>query len=292
MTISYRLLFLCSLISTLGLMSTLPNLKSAKAAVVGCPTPALSRFRRHKVVRGETLVNIAESYHLTPTTIINMNPSVNNGTVSIGSLLDIPPYNGMVVEVPRGQTWRQIAAQYKVHPDTLFEINGCQKNPRIVFVPTSNRSFKLDSNQSSALEASSIKTSGYPLSQAANVLLAYGWKTNATTGEVFFHSGVDLSAEVGTSVQAIAPGVVVFAKDQNTYGNLIIINHSGGLQSRYAQLDSINVRVGQQVEKGDILGTVGITGQPSSAKPHLHFEMRSSSPQGWVAEDPSSYLHK
>jgi len=107
---------------------------------------------------------------------------------------------------------------------------------------------------------------------------------------VFFHSGVDFLASVGSPVQAIAPGIIVFAQPQGTYGKLVIINHSGGLQSRYAHLSDIQVSHGQKVNQGDILGTVGTTGEPTISQSHLHFEMRSGSDLGWVAEDPKSYL--
>ncbi|MBD2514849.1 M23 family metallopeptidase [Nostoc sp. FACHB-973] len=298
MTLPFRQLFLCSLVSALGLVSILPNLNSASAAVGGCPTPALSRFQRHKVVRGETLESIAQRYNLIPTTIIGMNPALqNNGAIAtVGSVLQIPPYNGIVVEVPRGQTWRQVAAKYKVRADSLFEVNGCQQDPRIVFVPGVNWSpdgvvtkSPVTTNTGTQNRAS---LSGYPLPEVVTVALAYGWQINPSTGQVFFHSGVDLLAPVGTDVLAIAPGTVAFANEQGSYGKLVIINHSGGLQSRYAQLDSIKVSVGQQVKKGDLLGTVGTSGTPSASQPHLHFEVRSSSSLGWVAQDPRGYLKK
>ncbi|MEH2199107.1 LysM peptidoglycan-binding domain-containing M23 family metallopeptidase [Nostoc sp.] len=297
MTLPFRQLFLCSLVSALGLVSILPNLNSANAAVGGCPIPALSRFQRHKVVRGETLESIAQRYNLIPTTIIGMNPALQNGAIAaVGSVLQIPPYNGIVVEVPRGETWRQVAAQYKVRADSLFEVNGCQQNPRIVFVPGVNWSPNGVITKAPLLNDASTPNraslSGYPLAQVATLGLAYGWQINPATGEVFFHSGVDLLAPIGSNVLAIAPGTVAFANDQGSYGKLVIINHSGGLQSRYAQLDSIKVTVGQQIKKGDLLGTVGTSGKPSSTQPHLHFEVRSSSSLGWVAEDPKGYLKK
>ncbi|WP_138503925.1 LysM peptidoglycan-binding domain-containing M23 family metallopeptidase [Nostoc sp. PA-18-2419] len=298
MTLPFCQLFLCSLVSALGLVSILPSLNSASAAVSGCPTPALSRFQRHKVVRGETLESIAQRYNLIPTTIIGMNPVLqDNGAIAaVGSVLQIPPYNGIVVEVPRGETWRQVAAKYKVRADSLFEVNGCQQDPRIVFVPGVNWSpngvvtkspIPIDTGTPNR-----ASVAGYPLTQVATVGLAYGWQINPGTSQVFFHSGVDLLAPVGTDVLAIAPGTVAFADDQGSYGKLVIINHSGGLQSRYAQLDSIKVSVGQQVKKGDLLGTVGTSGTPSSSQPHLHFEVRSSSSLGWVAQDPKGYLKK
>ncbi|MEH2423034.1 MAG: M23 family metallopeptidase [Nostoc sp.] len=297
MTLPFRQLFLCSLVSALGLVSILPNTNSANAAVSGCPTPALSRFRRHKVVRGETLESIAQHYNLIPTTIIGMNPALQNGAIPVvGSVLQISPYNGVVVEVPRGETWREVAAKYKVRADSLFEVNGCQQDPRIVFVPGVNWSpdgvVTKSPLPTDAGRQNRASLSGYPLAQVASVALAYGWQINPATGEVFFHSGVDLLAAVGTNVLAIAPGTVAFANDQGSYGKLVIINHSGGLQSRYAQLDNIKVTIGQQVKKGDLLGTVGTSGKPSSSQPHLHFEMRSSSSLGWVAQDPKGYLKK
>ncbi len=297
MTLPFRQLFLCSLVSALGLVSILSNSNSTNAAVGGCPTPALSRFQRHKVVRGETLESIAQRYNLIPTTIIGMNPALQNGAIAaVGSVLQIPPYNGIVVEVPRGQTWRQVAAQYKVRADSLFEVNGCQQDPRVVFVPGVNWSPNGVVTKSplptDAGTPNRTSLSGYPLAQVTTVALPYGWQINPATGEVFFHSGVDLLAAVGTDVLAIAPGTVAFANDQGSYGKLVIINHSGGLQSRYAQLDSIKVTVGQQVKKGDLLGTVGTSGKPTSTQPHLHFEVRSTSSLGWVAQDPKGYLKK
>ncbi|WP_066426098.1 M23 family metallopeptidase [Anabaena sp. 4-3] len=293
MTFLYRFAFLSGVVSALTLATLLPSSNNVSLAVEGCPVPALSRFRRHTVTRGDTLVSIAQRYNLVPETIVGMNPSLQNGSLpAVGSQLQIPPYNGVVVEVPRGQTWRQIATRYKVRPDTLFEINGCQKDPRIVFVPGINWSPNgfTPSPKTNTTSTATVQLSGYPFQQTAQVALPYGWQINPYTGKVFFHSGVDLLADVGTPVGAIAPGKVVFAKEQGTYGNLVIINHNGGLQTRYAHLDSIQVKVGQQVNQGQLIGSVGTTGQPTARQPHLHFEIRSSSSLGWVAENPKDYL--
>jgi lysostaphin len=227
-------------------------------------------------------------YNLDPATIIAMNPSLQNGRVSVGSVLQIPPRDGIVVEVPRGQTWRTVAKRYKIRPDVLFELNGCDKNPRVVFVPIKVRSFR----DASTSNHTTSKLAGYPLPKVTTEALPYGWQINPRTGKVFFHSGVELLAERGTPVQAIGAGIVAFAGEQGTYGKLVIINHGGELQSRYAQLDTIKVSVGQQVKKGDVLGTVGMTGTPAFNQPSLHFEVRSSSSLGWVAQDPNSYLQK
>ncbi len=288
MTFPFRQQFLCFLVSVLGLVSTIPS-KSAIASVPGCPTPALERFQRHKVASGETLESIAQRYNITPTTIIGMNPDLRNRTVAVGSEILIPPYDGIVVEVPRGQTWREVAEKYKIRADALFEVNGCEKDPRVVFVPQGNSARSRPVTESTTA-STPVKFTEYPLQQNAAVALAYGWQINPSTNEVFFHSGVDLLAAVGTSVKAIAPGTVVFAGNQGTYGNLVIINHPGKIQSRYAHLKDIKVSVGQQVKQKDEIGTVGTTGKPTSTQPHLHFEIRSSSDLGWVAKDPNQYM--
>ncbi|MEC4815172.1 MAG: M23 family metallopeptidase [Scytonema sp. PMC 1069.18] len=293
MTLRDRLLFLHILVaSVLGVVSTAANPVLAQTTAASCQTPALERFLLHKVAPGETLESIAQRYNLTPATIITMNPTLKTSRITVGSKIQLPPYNGIVVEVPRGQTWREVAAKYKVRPDVLFEVNGCQKNPRVVFVPEVKESFNRQILATATTTPTPIKLAGYPLPQVTNVAVPYGWQSNPANGEVFFHSGIDLLAEQGTSVQAIGDGTVVFAQEQGSYGNLVIINHGGGLQSRYAHLDSIKVSADQKVNKGDVLGTVGTTGTPTINQPHLHFEVRSTSPLGWKAQDPRGYLQQ
>jgi len=99
-----------------------------------------------------------------------------------------------------------------------------------------------------------------------------------------FHDGVDIEASEGTSIRAIAKGVVMYSDKLRGYGNLIIIRHAGGLVSVYAHNRSNRVREGQAVEQGEMIGEVGSTGRVSA--PHLHFEIRKDN----VARDPLYYL--
>ncbi|MGA7935191.1 MAG: M23 family metallopeptidase, partial [Kovacikia sp.] len=80
--------------------------------------------------------------------------------------------------------------------------------------------------------------------------------------------------------------------NQGAYGKLVVINHQEGLQTRYAQLSKLQVKVGQVVKKGQTIAFVGTSGSPSSKQPHLHFEVRSRSDLGWVAQNPEPYLLK
>jgi murein DD-endopeptidase MepM/ murein hydrolase activator NlpD len=240
---------------------------------------------RHKVAAGETLQSIANQYNLTPATLIGFNPGLRGGSVPVGREIVIPPFDGTRVQAPAGSTWKDMAAAYGVRADVLFELNGCQPQPQLVFIPAG-------AGASGGRQPTDTYTgfAGYPLPAVASVGLSYGWHQDATTGEAAFHSGIDFLADTGTAVLSVDAGTVAFAGDQGNYGNLVVINHQGGRQTRYAHLSRMAVRIGQKVSQGDTLGTVGSTGQPDIDKSHLHFEVRYNSSQGWVAQDPELHL--
>lgn len=90
------------------------------------------------------------------------------------------------------------------------------------------------------------------------------------------HPGVDIRAKRGTSILAAATGKVVeIERKRFGYGNKVVVEHAGQLQTLYAHLDTINVNVGDSVTKETVLGTVGMTGWTTG--PHLHFEVRNDS---------------
>jgi murein DD-endopeptidase MepM/ murein hydrolase activator NlpD len=100
----------------------------------------------------------------------------------------------------------------------------------------------------------------------------FGNRTDPFTGLKDFHPGIDISTPRGTPVQAPADGVVVACKPKaGAYGNAIILDHGFGVVTRYGHLDGFNVKPGQKVRRGDVLGFVGSTGR--STAPHLHYEV-------------------
>ncbi len=84
-----------------------------------------------------------------------------------------------------------------------------------------------------------------------------------------FHSGIDFRANTGTPIGAVNDGIVVLAKNRYFAGNSVVISHGRGIYSCYYHLSKINVKKGQRVKKGDILGLSGQTGRVTG--PHLHF---------------------
>ena len=100
----------------------------------------------------------------------------------------------------------------------------------------------------------------------------YGYRTDPFTKARKFHWGMDFTSPRGTPVFASGNGVVLRADNTAAgYGNHIVIDHGFGYESLYAHLFKYNVRVGQKVKRGDLIGFVGSTGR--SEAPHLHYEI-------------------
>lgn len=89
-----------------------------------------------------------------------------------------------------------------------------------------------------------------------------------------FHPGLDISADKGDPVYATADGKVTNASPSGNYGNLVILEHGYGIETRYGHLSAFKVKVGQEVKRGDLLGLVGMTGRATG--PHLHYEVRAN----------------
>lgn len=101
----------------------------------------------------------------------------------------------------------------------------------------------------------------------------FGGRRNPFGGSSYeFHSGQDIDAPIGAPVVAGASGKVVFAGWQNGYGQLVVVDHGGGLTTRYGHLSHIDVVEGQVLSRAEFLGRVGSTGR--STGPHLHYEVR------------------
>lgn len=100
----------------------------------------------------------------------------------------------------------------------------------------------------------------------------FGNRLHPISKQYKMHTGIDISSSRGTGLVAAQKGTVVFANWFASYGKAIIIDHGGGYVTLYAHLDSINVSVGQAVDKGEKIGKTGNTGY--STGPHLHFEVR------------------
>lgn len=104
----------------------------------------------------------------------------------------------------------------------------------------------------------------------SRVSSGYGMRFHPISGQQKAHLGVDFAAPTGTPVRSVADGLVEFAGWKNGYGNIVIVQHRDQKSTAYAHLSRINVRQGQRVEQGALVGAVGSTGASTGA--HLHFE--------------------
>jgi murein DD-endopeptidase MepM/ murein hydrolase activator NlpD len=101
------------------------------------------------------------------------------------------------------------------------------------------------------------------------------------------HKGIDIAANTGEPVYAVADGAVIYAGDGlRGYGNVVILRHDRQMSSLYAHNSALKVKLGDQVKQGDLISLLGSTGQ--STGPHVHFEFR----EGDAAVDPRSLLPK
>ena len=123
-----------------------------------------------------------------------------------------------------------------------------------------------------------------PVTGEVDMSSPFGMRLDPFLGRPAIHTGIDLRGETGEPVHATATGRVSIAGREGGYGNMIEITHGNGLATRYGHLSEINVKIGQTVRIGEIIGRIGSTGR--STGPHLHYETRING----EAVDPQKFL--
>jgi len=122
------------------------------------------------------------------------------------------------------------------------------------------------------------------LSQSTWATSGFGWREDPIRKRKKFHRGDDIRAQSGTPVFSAGDGVVVFAGRQGGYGNVIYVDHGGGVVTRYGHLRRIETTRDRVIAAGQRIGQVGSTGRATG--PHLHFEVRLDG----RAVDPSTAM--
>ncbi len=127
--------------------------------------------------------------------------------------------------------------------------------------------------------------SGYPVA-TGYIGSGFGSRTDPINGFGEYHTGIDFDAPVGSSITAVADGVVTFDGERPGYGNVVEVDHGNGYMTRYAHNSKNVAHVGQRVHAGDVIAKVGATGR--STGPHCHFEV-------WLhgrAVNPWTYVNR
>lgn len=112
----------------------------------------------------------------------------------------------------------------------------------------------------------------WPIPGNYTITSSFGMRVHPITGVYKLHTGTDIGAAMGTDFVSCAYGVVVKAEYNTAYGNMVVIDHGGGVQTLYAHGSEIIAQIGQVVNAGDAVLKVGSTGY--STGPHAHFEVR------------------
>ena len=124
----------------------------------------------------------------------------------------------------------------------------------------------------------------WPVPGYTRITSKYEMRVHPITGQYKLHTGVDIAAPIGSDFIAVNDGIVIKAEMNAAYGNMVIIDHGGGISTLYAHGSEILVQVGQTVKRKDAVLKVGSTGY--STGPHAHFEVRING----ITTDPLPYI--
>ncbi|CDB32224.1 peptidase M23 [Clostridium sp. CAG:575] len=124
----------------------------------------------------------------------------------------------------------------------------------------------------------------WPVPGYTRITSEYKMRVHPITGVYKLHTGVDISAPMGANFIAANDGVVIRAEMNGAYGNMVVVDHGGGISTLYAHGSEILVQVGQTVKRGDAVLKVGSTGYSTGA--HAHFEVRING----VTTNPLPYI--
>ncbi len=125
----------------------------------------------------------------------------------------------------------------------------------------------------------------WPLEHSRHrVTSRYGYRRDPFNRQVRHHDGIDISAPYGTPVMSTGRGRVISSTYENYYGHVVRVDHGDGVVTLYAHLSSRSVEVGDQVERGDVIGRLGTSGR--STGPHVHYEVKVDGRN----VDPEQYL--
>ncbi len=237
----------------------------------------------YTVTKGDSLWNIAQKFDIKMHEIISINQLDNITQLSVGQKLDIPTSEGAVASgqetkptvsgtqeekpkdiihtVQKGETLWGISRKYQVNIQSITSSNRISESSRLIV----GQKLTIPNVRNSSISARSFI---WPL----NGLITSQFGMRTLGGRRDYHTGIDIDGNTGDSIRVVESGKVSFSGYINGYGNIVIVEHTGGYSTVYAHNSSNLVREGQSVNKGDIIARLGATGNSTGS--HLHFEIR------------------
>ncbi|MBT4124355.1 MAG: M23 family metallopeptidase [Candidatus Pacebacteria bacterium] len=249
----------------------------------------------HIVTDGETLSSIAQRYGLQVDTVLWENNLTAKSKIKPGQELKILPLDGVRHKVSRGETIFSIGKKYGLDGSQVQVIVDYPFNEFLndeTFNVVAGQYLMIpDGVKPAAVRTTTTATRFGVLTPDAGSVSASGsfiWPASGriTQGYRFYHKAIDIASKSGGPILAADSGVVTTSGwiDNSGYGNRVVIDHGNGFVTLYAHLSVAQVKTGQRVRRGDVIGQMGNSGRSTGT--HLHFEIR----QGGALLNPSSYL--
>jgi murein DD-endopeptidase MepM/ murein hydrolase activator NlpD len=249
----------------------------------------------YEVREGDTLGSISEKFNLQLNTILWVNDMTESSKIKPGQTIKIPPVDGVVHTVKRGETIYSIAKKYGLEGEAGAQ--GIVNYPFNTF--TDDENFGIAVGQTVMVPDGAIIAPTYvpniasflPTTPNAGAVSAAGsfvWPASGriSQGYKFYHKAIDIASKGGGPILAADAGRVTLTgwPDGGGYGNRVVIDHGNGFVTLYAHLSMVRVVAGQTVNRGDVIGDMGTTGRSTGV--HLHFEVH----QNGVVLNPLSFL--
>lgn len=243
------------------------------------------QIQLYRIEKGDTLCKIARQNNVQLEDLLAINNLKDSTVLEIGRTIKIPATLNKIYVVVPGDTLSKVAEICEVSMEELSDAN-LNLNPDKLEV---GDYLRIPANTSTvnglngvSVEPSRGKTAGGNLSWPVNGEISsfYGNRKNG------FHHGIDIVGKIGTSIHSAADGKVIFVGWKSVYGRTVIIDHLDGKQTLYAHAQGYLVKKGQNVERGEEIATIGLTGVTTG--PHVHFEVRS----GKKVYNPMDYLRR
>jgi len=276
-----------------GNILKVPYLKATErvTAQVAKPPPG---FRTHRVRRGETLSEVSALYGISIEAIVGANTQLDSiDSVPDGLKLLIPPSPGLVVQVDDLNDVVNAIKDFRVDSIKVAKANKIEtpadiQEHSLLFLPgvrplqalarlerkrRQETLVRVKQQEAEALARAMEQRYTWPVTGKGRISEFYGRRAEYIKGASMQHNGIDIAAPVGTPIVAARAGRITSAKFDRVYGNVVKIKHYGGDITWYAHANELFVEVGDKVERGDLIASIGATGLTTG--PHLHFEIRS-----------------
>lgn len=247
--------------------------------------------KTHAVAEGEVLGEIANQYDLSLTKILQLNPDLKKDSIlQIGQEINVTEYEPFVDVITIEETMVEEEVSYETE---IIESDRMYKGEEKVKQKGANGKSKVhyEVEKTNGKETNKSVLEEEIINEPVNKVIIRGTKVipNQGSGKLTWpadggyvsshmgkrwgrtHKGIDIARPASRTIKAADHGVVQSAGWDGGYGNKIVIDHNNGMKTVYAHLSSINVKVGQKVEKGSKIGIMGSTGNSTGV--HLHFEV-------------------